>query len=554
MLTNCFCHGLALHVPMTRLILVAAVLGAGLSCSGPGDIAQKPVPADRQLTLVLQSYHTHAASSLALSSNGKWLVTGSHDGSARLWEVSTGRLIRVFRGHTANVYCVALSKDGSRLATGSVDKTTRVWEVATGQEIRALHGHAMNLTSVSLSSDGTLLASASHDGTVRVWNVDAGKQIQVYHHDNLIPGGAPFQDRCWLNAMLSNDGTRLVTNSAKNPARMWETVTGKELRAFGKGSVGHLAFSGDGKWLATADGKIVHLWDMDGKELRSFQHAQHVRCVSLSSDGRWLATGAGTGGIALAPKSLRVWDTASGKEISAFGPSGFVTAMDLSADGKHVVATFLEWDISVGMWDAATGQGVGAFNRGKTIGCRNLAVSADGQWLATTNGYGSSVHLWDMTKGMQTAFLRTRFTTDPALHFSSDGKQLVAAYDGHANVWNRSGGTMVRDFTAQNEINSPAMKSDGKWLFTGGLESITLPANDKWLVTGSMRDGRARLWVAVPNGKLIGDFQQGSKWWNEVALTKDMMFLITTSPWDNSVLLWNVATGKETRMFPGHTK
>jgi WD40 repeat protein len=75
--------------------------------------------------------------SLALSGDGRWLVTGDLDRTARLWELASGREVRGFQGHTQVVTAVALSSDGKWLVTGSGDKTARLWELSSGKEVRA---------------------------------------------------------------------------------------------------------------------------------------------------------------------------------------------------------------------------------------------------------------------------------------------------------------------------------------------------------------------------------------------------------------------------------
>jgi len=89
-----------------------------------------------QPTLVVNLGHSSGVHSVALSDDGK-LVTGSSDKTARLWDVVSGKEIRVFRGHSGGIASVCLSADGKWLVTGSDDKTARLWDVATATEIRA---------------------------------------------------------------------------------------------------------------------------------------------------------------------------------------------------------------------------------------------------------------------------------------------------------------------------------------------------------------------------------------------------------------------------------
>jgi len=78
---------------------------------------------------------------------------GSDDGTLRLWEIATGREIKIFRGHTDTVSSVAFSPDGRYALSGSTDKTLKLWEIASGKEIRTLSGHTMWIYSVAFSID-----------------------------------------------------------------------------------------------------------------------------------------------------------------------------------------------------------------------------------------------------------------------------------------------------------------------------------------------------------------------------------------------------------------
>src|SRR5438067_1815970 len=74
--------------------------------------------------------------SMALSNDSKWLVTGSWEGAIRLWDLSTGKQVRTFKGHAGIITAVALSNDCKKLVTTGVDGTARLWDVASGKEKR----------------------------------------------------------------------------------------------------------------------------------------------------------------------------------------------------------------------------------------------------------------------------------------------------------------------------------------------------------------------------------------------------------------------------------
>ena len=104
---------------------------------------------------------------------GSILVSGSRDGTAKLWRVDTdggGTLLRSMRDNSGDVLCVAFSPDGGVLATGSRDGSIYLWDAATGGLLELLTGHGGEVLSVAFGADGCL-ASGSGDRTVKIWRV-----------------------------------------------------------------------------------------------------------------------------------------------------------------------------------------------------------------------------------------------------------------------------------------------------------------------------------------------------------------------------------------------
>ena len=108
---------------------------------------------------------------VAFSGDGSCIVSGSDDGSVRVWDALSGVELKVLNSHTHSVQSVAFSSDGTHIVSGSDDRSVRVWDALSGVELKVLNGHTGYIQSVAFSSDGTHIVSGSYDKSVRVWDL-----------------------------------------------------------------------------------------------------------------------------------------------------------------------------------------------------------------------------------------------------------------------------------------------------------------------------------------------------------------------------------------------
>ena len=155
--------------------------------------------------------HSDTVCSVAFSSDGQRLGTGSHDRTAKIWDATSGQELLTLHGHSSFVLSVAFSPNRDRLATGSLDNTARIWDATTGRELLVLAGHSRQVTGVVLSPDGQRLATGGGDNTARIWDATTGQELLVLNGHS----------RQVTSVAFSPDGQRLATGSEVNTARIW---------------------------------------------------------------------------------------------------------------------------------------------------------------------------------------------------------------------------------------------------------------------------------------------------------------------------------------------
>jgi WD40 repeat protein len=302
---------------------------------------------------------------LRFSRDGQTIVTGNFNGTVKLWDVKTGRVIRTLDGHTDLVYKGVFNPDESLLASCSRDGKIKIWEVSSGREFRTLEGHTRPVKAVAFNPTGRLLASASNDGTVRVWDVATGALQHSFIHTT-----ANDVDASVYSVVFISGGRIIAAGNGDGTISFWEIDTGKEIRVL-KGhaaAVFCLALSADGHVLASGGfDHLVKLWDVtSGNEVRTFAEPkrpginQEVRAISLSSDGKWLASSevgfTQTGNeFQYVYKHVKIWNLKTGQLMLTLDQPGFeINGIAFSPDNRLLAGAGA--DGVVNLWDITTGR------------------------------------------------------------------------------------------------------------------------------------------------------------------------------------------------------
>jgi guanine nucleotide-binding protein subunit beta-2-like 1 protein len=239
--------------------------------------------------------HSHFVSDVAISSDGQFALSGSWDGTLRLWDLNTGTTTRAFYGHTKDVLSVAFSADNRQIVSGSRDKSINLWNTLGQRKFQITEeGHREWVSCVRFSPNlaTPLIVSAGWDKMVKVWNLTHCKL-----RTNLI-GHTGYVN----TVTVSPDGSLCASGGKDGTAMLWDLNEGRHLSSLEAGDIIHaLVFSPIRYWLCAATASAIKIWDLESKvcvdelkpEIKQSKKAVPIQCISLawSADGTTLFAG-----------------------------------------------------------------------------------------------------------------------------------------------------------------------------------------------------------------------------------------------------------------------
>ena len=283
------------------------------------------------------------------------------------------------------------------------------------------------------SPDGGRILTASADNTAKLWDTASGKLIASLAHQDGVS-----------RAAFSPDGARILTASRDRTAKLWDGATGKLIASFvHQDRVNNAVFSPDGAQILTASwDKTAKLWDAASARLiASFVHQDRVNNAVFSPDGARILT-------ASADKTAKLWDTASGKLIACFAHQDRVNNVVFSPDGARILTA--SWDKTAKLWDAATPAELA--RRMKELG-------------GDRAGRGAS----DSNAGSRARQIESLSDIASGLQFSNDGS-LVIVNEERRSQLTKQFQDLAQDFRPDARFI--------RWFFSAGRDRTIFPASD----------------------------------------------------------------------------
>jgi WD40 repeat protein len=366
---------------------------------------------------------------IAFSPDGQLFACGCTDAKIRLWDVASGRLLRVLPSGR-NLWNIIFSPDGRTVVSSSDAAQVKFWDVRLGQCTKTLQGEAINFWSIGFNPQGTLLASGGDDTRLRLWDVAGGKCVQTLtghtsritkvlfhpHQPWLASCGYDgtiklwdLQGRC-LQTFVESAGARvqtiafhptrplLLSGGYETPTRLWDLATGRSIGTIdlpdGDNFIYNIAFAFNpqGNLLAIGNGSgMLLLWDVDsGTLIRQLSaHQMPLWTLDFHPAGHTIASG-GHDGI------VKLWDTATGECIQVMEIfNGKVMSVNFSQDGNLLA---ISCESIVQIWDLATQTCIQTLT-GHTKLIYSLTFDPARQQILVSAGDDGTIREWNVTTG-----------------------------------------------------------------------------------------------------------------------------------------------------------
>jgi len=513
------------------------------------------------------------------------------------------QLLRTLTGHTRPVTSVAVTPDGKQVISGSWDNTLKVWDLETGKELFPLRGHTRPVTSVAVTPDGKLAISGSWDKTLRVWDLETRKELSIITLK--VPNRMgllklictlikiPFLGKVvwliftflrlgWVNALLvTPDGKQVILALGgffclfrDSNLKVWNLEKGETVFPL-KGHtdwVTMLAAIPNSKWVISDSWeKTLKVLNLEpGQELFSLKFTAYstwVKAVAVTPDGNRMISGswdktlkiwnlklekeifhraghaAGVNTVAVIPdgkrvisgsvdNTLKVWNLETGEEIVSLKVKCFptrITAFAVTLNGQQVIAGLSDKTIRV--WNWQTGEEVLTI-KGFASNVKALAITPDSQQVIAGLS-DKTIKAWNWQTGEEILTLKGHAARVDSLAITSDGQQVISgSWDNTIKVWDISKRKELFTLTGHTKrVNVVAVTSDGKWIISA--------SKDKTLKVWDLEKRKEHLTLTGHTERVTA-----------VAVTSDSKRVISSS-WDTTLKVWDLSSGEVIASFTG---
>ena len=484
--------------------------------------------------------HEKAVTSLEFSADGNYFVSGSADGTLKLWDSEGIIFGNINVGKNSTVTNIDILQNGTKILVCTSDSlgqnradSIKIYN-NIGQKVGAIQGHTNGTWIAKYSKSGRYIISGGFDSLAKVMD-NKGKILQTLKgHDGSI-----------YAIDISADEALIATGSSDYFAKIWDTNTGREIATLRghAGTIQDIAFSPDSKMIATAStDKTIKLWNYKGEVLQTFRiHEGAVAAVKFSADGYYLFSGSLDNTAAII--DLRGNGILTYKEANTFIKEAYFLPTNTNkspANKDKFIAKAIKKENTVISFNGSTGltfwdsTGKITKNTPSIQDLESIQFSADKKMLLLSDLH-NKILLTD-AEGNKIRSFETpsvEYTLSSVI-FSPDSKYIVAAnYARTIRIWSIDG-TLVQTIKLNNDgwANCMAFMPDGETLILGGTDKVIRQITKQGIVLKEWKGHNSQV--------------------NCIAVSPDGKQILSGSP-DNTVRLWDIAS-KDVQVFKAHTR
>ncbi len=507
--------------------------------------------------------HITLTNKVTYSSDGKTLATGSHE-RILLWDISSGKLLKYFKGHDARLVSLRFFGNGKTLLSVYSDDTACLWDFTSGRKLKEI---------VIKSRD--LLSDTSREGL-------NGRLINIIKKLNHTIGHQSTVSQLYVSNHNKNG---IFANGYENGIiRLEDATTGKHLKTLknddDKDSVVSLVFSPNGKLIAVGhQSGLLKLWDITTGQLLKTLSSIYIlseinESPTFSKDGKTLACQAKHGDIEL-------WDiTTRTLHVKLKGIlDKTIHVLAFSPEGQMITGANLKGEIRI--WNTATGNELLSFRTTHINGVPALKYSSDSKTIASEQG--GTIQLWDALNFTQKSKSIHIKTWGPAIVFSQGGRTMTIGEEfrykkhsrgahakesliGKVSLWNTSTGNKLYDFSVESHTGElPKLPAISK--FTSGIYGRAVFSHNGNMFAVPLNSKRAskenqfsihlwKIWENPINPSHITHkdhvditFKGHTAKINALVFTQDGKTLASGSD-DGTIRIWDTSTGTEISSLP----